>query len=150
MERLKTKHSKFYCRRCRKPCAGETCSVCGFSADYRRLDAEKNRLIKLGALKRRALREDPEREMVMAVYESTIDDEGLCCAPFEFETPASKWESTCFRASGLHLQQLAVSLLIGGFIAGFTILMGAGLEVAGINGILVGTVSVFLMARGDL
>lgn len=86
----------------------------------------------------------------MAVYESTIDDEGLCCAPFEFETPASKWESTCFRASGLHLQQLAVSLLIGGFIAGFTILMGAGLEVAGINGILVGTVSVFLMARGDL
>ena len=85
----------------------------------------------------------------MAVYESTIDDEGLCCAPYEFEIPASTWESVCFYASSLRLQHLFVSTLTGVFIAGFTILMGAHLEVAGINGVLIGIVSIFLMARGE-
>lgn len=106
--------------------------------------------MKLGVLKRRALRADHELDMVVAVYESTMDEEGLCCAPFELEIPASRWEALCFYASSLYLQQLVVSALIGVFIAGFTLLMGEPLEVAGINGVLIGIVSIFLMARGDL
>jgi hypothetical protein len=87
--------------------------------------------------------------MVVAVYESTIDDEGLVCAPFELEIPASRWESVCFYASSLRLQHLLVSTLAGAFIAGFTILIGAHLEVAGISGVLIGIVSILLMARGE-
>jgi hypothetical protein len=116
----------------------------------RALTAEINRLIRRGDLKRRALRSVPERDMVAVVYESKVDDEGLYCAPFEFEIPASRWESLCFYAASLRLQHFLASALTGIVIAGFTLLMAEPLEVAGIYGALIAIVVLFLMAHGSL